>query len=85
MPKRMDFSELHWLLAVVQSIDVGIVVLDLQCQVQVWNSFMENRSGVPSKQAIDQSFFALFLEVERPWFRRKLSRVVALVTPACTI
>ena len=29
MPKRMDFSELHWLLAVVQSIDVGIVVLEL--------------------------------------------------------
>ena len=40
MPKRMDFSELHWLLAVVQSIDVGIVVLDLECPVPVWNSFM---------------------------------------------
>ncbi|MFJ2381959.1 sensor domain-containing diguanylate cyclase [Pseudomonas protegens] len=85
MPKRMDFSELHWLLAVVQSIDVGIVVLDLECQVQVWNSFMENRSGVPSKQAIDQSFFELFPEVERPWFTRKVGRVVALGTPAFTI
>lgn len=85
MPKRMDFSELHWLLAVVQSIDVGIVVLDLECRVQVWNSFMENRSGVPSKQAIDQSFFELFPEVERPWFTRKVGRVVALGTPAFTI
>ncbi|NBF05998.1 diguanylate cyclase [Pseudomonas sp. Fl5BN2] len=85
MPKRMDFSELHWLLAVVQSIDVGIVVLDLECQVQVWNSFMENRSGVPSKQAIDRSFFELFPEVERPWFSRKVGRVVALGTPAFTI
>ncbi len=81
----MDFSELHWLLAVVQSIDVGIVVLDLECRVQVWNSFMENRSGVPSKQAIDCSFFELFPEVERPWFSRKVGRVVALGTPAFTI
>lgn len=41
----MDFSEQHWLLAVVQSIDAGIVVLDLECRVQVWNSFMERRWG----------------------------------------
>ncbi|POA59760.1 MULTISPECIES: sensor domain-containing diguanylate cyclase [unclassified Pseudomonas] len=85
MPKRMDFSELHWLLAVVHGIDVGIVVLDLECRVQVWNSFMENRSGVASKQAIDRSFFELFPEVERPWFSRKVGRVVALGTPAFTI
>ncbi len=85
MPRRMDFSELHWLLAVVQSIDVGIVVLDLECRIQVWNSFMENRSGVASKEAIDCSFFELFPEVERPWFTRKVGRVVALGTPAFTI
>ncbi|MCK9818179.1 diguanylate cyclase [Pseudomonas sp. MAFF 302046] len=85
MTKRMDFAELHWLLAIVQSIDVGIVVLDLECQVLVWNSFMENRSGVQSKQAIDTSFFELFPEVEREWFRRKVGRVVALGTPAFTI
>lgn len=85
MPRQMNFSELHWLLAVVQSIDVGIVVLDLECRVQVWNSFMENRSGVASKQAIDRSFFELFPEVEKPWFTRKVGRVVALCTPAFTI
>lgn len=85
MRNRMDFSELHWLLAIVQSIDVGIVVLDLECQVQVWNSFMENRSGVQSKDAIDRSFFELFPEVDQEWFSRKLGRVVALGTPAFTI
>lgn len=85
MGKQMDFSELHWLLAIVQSIDVGIVVLDLECQVQVWNSFMENRSGVQSKDAIGRSFFELFPEVDQTWFSRKQERVVALGTPAFTI
>ena len=46
MNKALDLTEFHWLLAIVQSIDVGVVVLDRDYCVQVWNTFMENRSGV---------------------------------------
>ena len=28
MPAQFDITELHWLLDVVQSIDVGVVVMD---------------------------------------------------------
>ncbi|MBB1520956.1 sensor domain-containing diguanylate cyclase [Aquipseudomonas guryensis] len=81
----MDLNEFHWLLAIVQSIDVGVVVLDREYRVEVWNSFMENRSGRTAQDAVQKSFFSLFPEVEEPWFRHKVESVVTLGTPAFTI
>ena len=81
----LDLNEFHWLLAIVQSIDVGVVVLDRNYCVQVWNTFMENRSGVQPKDANSQSFFSLFPEVDREWFSRKVESVATLGTPAFTI
>ncbi|WP_248805599.1 diguanylate cyclase [Pseudomonas sp. MWU13-2100] len=81
----LDLNEFHWLLAIVQSIDVGVVVLDRDYCVQVWNTFMENRSGVQPKDATSQSFFSLFPEVDREWFSRKVESVATLGTPAFTI
>ncbi|MCF6754175.1 sensor domain-containing diguanylate cyclase [Stutzerimonas stutzeri] len=78
-------SEFHWLLAVVQSIDVGVVVLDRDYCVEVWNTFMENRSGVLPEAARQQSFFALFPELDEEWFRRKVESVMTLGTPSFTI
>ncbi|WP_268799499.1 PAS domain-containing protein [Pseudomonas huanghezhanensis] len=85
MTDRIDIRELHWLLTITQSIDVGIVVLDREYRVQVWNTFMENRSGVVPYEAANRSFFELFPEVNAPWFMRKIDNVVTLGTPAFTI
>lgn len=85
MSDNLEFNEFHWLLAIVQSIDVGVVVLDREYRVQVWNTFMENRSGRPPHEAHRQSFFSLFPEVEEGWFRHKVESVVTLGTPAFTI
>lgn len=85
MSEISKFNELHWLLAIVQSIDVGVVVLDREYRVQVWNTFMENRSGRQPHEVQLQSFFSLFPEVEENWFRHKVESVVTLGTPAFTI
>jgi diguanylate cyclase (GGDEF)-like protein/PAS domain S-box-containing protein len=85
MNHSIDIKELHWLLAVTQNIDVGIVVLDRDYQVLVWNTFMENRSGVVPYDAIGKTFFELFPEVNRQWFSKKVDNVVTLGTPAFTI
>ncbi|SDT36451.1 diguanylate cyclase (GGDEF) domain-containing protein [Pseudomonas asplenii] len=85
MSDHLDLNEFHWLLAIVQSIDVGVVVLDRDYCVQVWNTFMENRSGVQPRDAYNQSFFALFPEVDREWFSRKVESVATLGTPGFTI
>lgn len=81
----MNLSELHWLLAIVQSIDVGVVVLDREYRIDVWNTFMENRSGRLPEDAREKSFFELFPEVDEQWFRRKVENVATLGTPSFTI
>jgi diguanylate cyclase (GGDEF)-like protein len=85
MNESIDLNEFHWLLAIVQSIDVGVVVLDREYRVQVWNTFMENRSGVQPKDAQNSNFFSLFPEIDRPWFSRKVESVATLGTPAFTV
>lgn len=85
MNENLEFNEFHWLLAVVQSIDVGVVVLDRDYRVQVWNTFMENRSGLQPHEVHKQSLFSLFPEIEENWFRHKVEGVVTLGTPAFTI
>ena len=85
MAETADLNEFHWLLTIVQSIDVGVVVLDRQFRVEVWNGFMENRSGRPPEDVLQKSFFELFPEVEEDWFRHKVDSVATLGTPAFTI
>ena len=85
MSDNLDLNEFHWLLAIVQGIDVGVVVLDREYRIQVWNTFMENRSGRLPREVHGQSFFSLFPEVEEEWFRHKVESVATLGTPAFTI
>ncbi len=85
MSNQIDIKELHWLLAVTQNIDVGIVVLDREYRVQVWNTFMENRSGVVPYEASNRSIFTLFPELNQKWFSKKVDNVITLGTPAFTI
>ncbi|QLF91722.1 diguanylate cyclase [Pseudomonas sp. ABC1] len=85
MLEKNRLSELHGLLAIVQSIDIGVVVIDRNYRVEVWNTFMENRSGRLPSEAFGRSFFELFPEVDEAWFRRKVETVATLGTPVFTI
>ncbi|MAS65282.1 GGDEF domain-containing protein [Halopseudomonas aestusnigri] len=85
MADTFDINELHWLLDIVQSIDVGVVVLDRDYNVEVWNSFMENHSGVSAEQASRHSLFELFPEIDQSWFTHKVETAVMLGTRAFTI
>lgn len=85
MSNLLDISELHWLLDIVQSIDVGVVVLDRDYRVQVWNSFMENHSGKSASQAAHHSMLDLFPEIDRTWFTHKIETAIMLGTRVFTI
>jgi len=85
MPAQFDINELHWLLDIVQSIDVGVVVLDRDYQIEVWNSFMENHSGLGASEASHRSIFEIFGEIDESWFRQKVETSVMLGTRAFTI
>ena len=59
-PENLDAGEFHWLMDMLQTIDVGLVVLDRSYRVQAWNSFMENHSGKKPHAVRDKVIFDLF-------------------------
>jgi diguanylate cyclase (GGDEF)-like protein/PAS domain S-box-containing protein len=73
-----NIAELHWLLGILQTVDVGLVVLDRQLRVQLWNGFMENHSGLRPSQVRGRELFALFPELPQPWLRNKVEQVFLL-------
>ena len=81
---KVDIREIHWLMDMFQSIDVGIIVLDRQYRVHVWNGFMGNHSGQPGERVVGSNVFHLFPELPEQWFRRKVESVVMLKSRAFT-
>ena len=80
-----DVSEMHWLLDMFQTVDVGLVVLTTDYKIQVWNGFMENHSGLTPRQVRDRVLFDLFSEIDEDWLRRKCDPVILLKNKAFTI
>ncbi|MFD1383417.1 diguanylate cyclase [Rhodanobacter aciditrophus] len=81
MNQQADMTELHWLFDMLQHIDVGLVVLNNRYEVELWNGFMENHSGVSSSNARTKSLFSIFPTINQDWLKQKLDNVLALRTP----
>jgi diguanylate cyclase len=77
-------DEFHWVMDVLQNIDVGLVVLDEDFKVQLWNSFMQNHSARLPSDVLGHNLFALFPELPEAWFRRKVQSVAVLRNSAFT-
>jgi len=62
----------------LQSIDVGLIVVDRDYKFQVWNSFMANHSGIAAGEILGKNIFSVFKDIPEEWFRRKLESVFLL-------
>lgn len=80
-----QFNELHWLMEMLHTIDVGLVVLDREYRIQIWNGFMENHSALKPAQVKNKQLFELFSEIDQEWFTRKAESVFLLKNKAFTI
>lgn len=69
---------------VLQNIDVGLVVLDDNFRVHLWNSFMQNHSARLPPDVLGENIFTLFPELPETWFRRKVQSVTVLGNSAFT-
>lgn len=76
--QEMDIGELHWLMGMIQHLEVGLVALDRDCRIKVWNTFMANHSGLSPDRVRDKPLFELFPEIPEAWFRRKIDTVLTL-------
>ncbi|MBX2809018.1 MAG: diguanylate cyclase [Cellvibrionaceae bacterium] len=77
-------NDFRWILDVVQNVDVGLVLLDQDYKIQLWNSFMQNHSATAAEMVINQSLFSIFPEIDEKWFRRKAESVYLLKNSAFT-
>lgn len=78
------FKDVHWLMDVLQSIDVGLVVMNRHYEIELWNSFMQNHSAKVPSEVMGHTLFEVFPELPESWFKRKSQTVFVLQTPTFT-
>lgn len=76
--ETLKFKEFHWIMSLLQAIDVGVIVIDQEYKVQIWNSFMENHSGLRPEVVRGNSLFEFFPEIPEDWFKHKVDSVFML-------
>lgn len=80
-----ELGRMHWQNDLLSSIEVGIVVLDREFRIEVWNQFMENHADKLPSEVMGKSLFSLFPEIEEQWLRSKAEPVFNLKTPVFII
>lgn len=71
-------QEFHWLMDIIQTVDVGIVVLDREFNIHVWNDFMESYSGKIADNVKGESLFTVNPDIPEAWFKHKTKSVFEL-------
>src|SRR5690554_86359 len=77
-------KDVHWLMDILQNIDVGLVVLDRDYKLALWNRFMQNHSGLFPSEVLDKTLFEVFPKLSEDWFRRKAEPVFVLQSSTFT-
>lgn len=77
-----ELQAFHWMMDMLQTVDVGIVVLDREFKVKVWNGFMESHSGLLPSEVREKTLFTLFPDITESWFAQKARPVFELKTRA---
>lgn len=85
MPADLEINEIHWLMDMFNTVDVGLVLLDREYKVCVWNGFMENHSGLLPSAAKGKDLFDLFPSIDEKWFKSKAESVFILKNRSFTI
>lgn len=73
-----DFHDMHLTMQLLQTLDNGLVLLDSDYKIHMWNSFMEHHSGITSSDARGAILFDLFPDLPETWLKRKLESVFQL-------
>lgn len=78
-------SSVNSLQGVLGALEIGVLVVDREFNVEVWNQFLENHSQVPANKIIGTSLFDHFKDIQPAWLKRKCNPVFALSTPVFMI
>ncbi|EJN07422.1 GGDEF domain-containing protein [Herbaspirillum sp. YR522] len=76
MPGRISAQE------VLNNLHLGLIALDRDFNILLWNDWMERHSAVPAQRALQANFVSLFGQQLTPGFLRALSNTVSYGLPA---
>ena len=71
-------QNLHWLMNILQHMNVGLVVIDRKHNICMWNSFMENYSGLTNEDVDEKGLFDIYPDLKADWFLKKLDAAFLL-------
>ncbi|MEH6649905.1 MAG: diguanylate cyclase [Motiliproteus sp.] len=81
MSQHLAFNDMHWMADALQSIEVGLIVIDSDSRIIAWNSFMEHHSGISSTKAMGLTLQELPAELPIGWLQWQLEAVRTLKIP----
>jgi diguanylate cyclase (GGDEF)-like protein len=75
-----EIHDLHRSLTIIQNLNVGVIVLDKNFKVKIWNSFMETKSGIEGYRINDHSIFEFFPNLADSWLKDKIIEAFSMDT-----
>jgi diguanylate cyclase (GGDEF)-like protein len=75
-----EIHDLHRSLSIIQNLNVGVIVLDKNFKVKIWNNFMENKSGIEGYKINDRCLFEFFPELDNSWLKTKILETFSIDT-----
>ncbi|KHT63057.1 diguanylate cyclase [Photobacterium gaetbulicola] len=75
-----SLSEFHLAAQVIDNIDAGVVMLDSEHRVMIWNTFMQAYSGISVEQIMGQNLFEAIPDLPEEWLRNKIQSTFKLGT-----
>lgn len=76
----LNIADFHWLTQILDTMDSGLVVIDRDYRVCVWNSFMQSYSGVLTQDILGKNLFESFKDLPRSWLETKVNTASVLET-----
>lgn len=76
----LDIADFHWVTQILDTMDSGLVVIDREYKVCVWNGFMQSYSGVLSQNILGRCLFDHFEDLPRTWLETKIKTAADLET-----
>ncbi len=61
-----EFEQFNWMVDMVQNIDMGLIVVDRDFTIQMWNGFMVHHTGKHPNKVQGKSLFEVFPEIPEP-------------------
>nr|WP_086939364.1 diguanylate cyclase [Thaumasiovibrio occultus] len=71
-----QLSEFHTLVQVIDSVDAGIIVVDEDFHVCVWNRFMQAYSEINPDKALGKHLFDVVEGLPKAWMHERLAQVL---------